>query len=374
MKKRICHMSSVHRGLDIRIFRKQCASLAAAGYDTHLIINASAADVAEARTYNVTLHPLTYSPKASRLARMAVHAWQCYTMAKRLNADLYHFHDPELIPYGLLLARSGKKVIFDAHEELPAEIYTKDWIPIRARPIVASFARQLEERSAIFFSAVVTATPFIGNMFNGIAKRVAVIHNYPLMGELAPQNQTGTTERDCVCYVGGIDATRGIRELIQAIGKTESKLLLAGVFSNDALREEVTQYEGWNKVNEYGFVDRKKVSEIMARSFCGLVTFYSNPDSINSQPNKMFEYMSAGVPVIASDFPLWREIIDGNQCGICVDQNDPEAIGAAIRHLHMHPEDVARMGSNGRGAVQSKYRWDREESKLIDLYQDLLEA
>src|SRR5438046_6669609 len=136
--KRVCHFSSAHRGLDIRIFRKECVSLAKAGYDTHLVINATTADVAEAALHGVTLHPLKYVPETRRFSRMVFHAWRCYRMAKKLDADLYHFHDPELIPYGLLLAWSGKKVILDVHEDLPGDIQAKEWIPLPARSLVAA--------------------------------------------------------------------------------------------------------------------------------------------------------------------------------------------------------------------------------------------
>ncbi|SNS65662.1 Glycosyltransferase involved in cell wall bisynthesis [Noviherbaspirillum humi] len=370
--KKICHMSSAHHGLDIRIFRKECVSLAAAGFDTHLVINAAAADVSEAAGYGVTLHPLTYVPESRRFSRMSVHAWRCYSAAKKLDADIYHFHDPELMPYGLMLARAGKQVIFDAHEDLPGEIHSKDWVPLPARWILASAARWLQNFGVARLAAVVAATPFIGSLFDGIAKRVVVINNFPLIGELSPQSEDETNPRDSVCYVGGIDEIRGIREVVQAIGRTQSRLLLAGKFAKDAVRNEVMRYVGWSRVKEYGFVDRQKISEIMARSFSGLVTLHHVPNFVNSQPIKMFEYMSAGVPVIASNFPLWREVIEGNECGICVDQNDPEAIAAAIRHFHERPEEVARMGKNGRLAVESKYRWDCEEKKLVALYRDLL--
>lgn len=372
--KRICHMSSAHRGLDIRIFRKECVSLAAAGYDTHLVINATSADVVEARSHGVTLHPLDYVPETRRFSRMSAHAWRCYAKAREIDADLYHFHDPELILHGALLARAGKHVIYDAHEDLPGQIYSKDWVPLRARPLVAGLAQRLEEHGAARFSAVVAATPFIATLFESAARRVAVINNYPLTGELLAQDRPGGVNRDCVCYVGGIDAIRGIRETVQAIDRTPAPLLLAGVFADEALRHEVMRYPGWSKVREYGFVDRQCVSDIMRRSFCGLVTLHRVPNFLHSQPIKMFEYMSAGVPVIASDFPLWREVIEGNQCGICVDQNDPDAIAAAIRHLHACPGEVARMGSNGRQVVEEKYRWDREAIKLVGLYRDLLGA
>lgn len=374
MTKRVCHLSSVHKGLDIRIFHKECVSLAKAGYDTHLVIGAKPADVEEAARYGVTVHPIDYIPKANRLARMSFHARRCYLVAKNLDADLYHFHDPELIPYGVLLARSGKKVIFDAHEDLPAAIDSKDWIPLPARRIVAAACRALENVGARYLSAIITATPFIAHHFEGAAKQIIVINNYPVWGELVIPAHDALPRRDNVCYVGNLEVIRGIREIVRAAGMIQPKLLLAGRFPTDDLRNEVTRYPGWDNVKEYGFVNRQGIAEIMSQSFSGLVIFHRVPNFVNAQPIKMFEYMSAGVPVIASEFPRWRKVIEGGQCGICVNPNNPEKISAAIEYLRAHPEEVARMGMNGRKAVKDKYRWDGEELKLLSLYGNLIGA
>lgn len=372
MRQRVCHMSSVHKGLDVRIFHKECVSLAKAGYDTHLVTNATNEDVARAGDRSVTLHPLQAPSRLKRLSRMSMHAWRCYAVARKLDANVYHIHDPELIPFGLLLARAGKRVIFDAHEDLPAEVMSKDWVSPRVRPLVSGLAAGLERAGAARFAAVVAATPGISHVFEGAAKKVAVINNYPLIGELAMQGSEGGLPRESACYVGGIDAIRGIREIVQAIELADARLLLAGTFTSDALRAEVMRYDGWKRVQEFGYVGRKRVSEIMARSFCGLVTLHGVANFLNSQPIKMFEYMSAGVPVIASNFPLWRKFIEENQCGICVDESRPDEIAEAIRHLNRRPDEVARMGNNGRRAVLEKYRWDREEEKLFSLYEHVL--
>jgi glycosyltransferase involved in cell wall biosynthesis len=370
--KKICHLSSVHKGLDTRIFRKECVSLSKAGYETHLVTNASAADVDEASRLGVTLHALPSVPRGGRLGRMVMHARDCYLMARDVDADLYHFHDPELIPYGLMLARAGKRVIYDVHEDLAGDIYSKDWVPQPARRTVAALSRALESYGAVRFSAVVAATPFIGSIFRPRARTVEVINNYPLSMELPPAEAVDVRQREHVCYVGGIHPHRGIREMIHAIGETDCKLLLAGMFYSTSLRDEVSQYAGWSKVQEYGFVDRQSVSRIMSQSFSGLVLFYRVPNFIYAQPIKMFEYMSAGIPVIASNFPLWRDIIEGNRCGICIQHDSIEAISGAIRHLQNHPEEVVRMGENGRRAVEQFYRWDHEEVKLLSLYRKLL--
>jgi glycosyltransferase involved in cell wall biosynthesis len=371
---KVCHFSSVHQGLDIRIVRKQCASLARAGYDTHLVINASQEDVAQAAGFGVTLHPMPAPSRGGRIGRMLLQSWRCYRIAKALDADIYHFHDPELIPYGLLLAWQGKHVIVDLHEDLLADIHSKQWIPLPLRRLIGVLARRVEHFAARRLSAVVAATPYIGKLFEASAARLAVVRNYPMMGELAGATAPLQKPRDSVCYVGSIDEIRGIRQTIRALATTRCNFLLAGRFSSPALREELTHYPGWHHVEECGFVDRERVAQVMARSFCGLVTLHPEPNYLNALPIKLFEYMSAGVPVIASDFPLWRDIIDDADCGLCVDPLNPGQIAWAINYLRTHPVLAARMGSNGRRAVATKYRWDREETTLLALYGQLLAA
>ena len=151
---RVCHFSSVHHGLDIRIYRKQCVSLAQAGYQVHLVIAASKADIIEAAGAGVTIHPLDGMARESRLRRMLLQSWRCYHMARAIDADIYHFHDPELIPYGLLLHWQGKKVILDLHEDLRGDILSKHWIAAPLRRAVGAAARALEHFAARRLSAL----------------------------------------------------------------------------------------------------------------------------------------------------------------------------------------------------------------------------
>jgi glycosyltransferase involved in cell wall biosynthesis len=148
-------------------------------------------------------------------------------------------------------------------------------------------------------------------------------------------------------------------------------LQLGGKFSEKETEAEVKSYAGWQLVDELGFVDRVGVKNILAHAVAGLVTFLPLPNHIDAQPNKMFEYMSAGVPVIASNFPLWREIIEGNDCGLCVDPLNPAAIAEAIDYLVNNPVRAEQMGRNGQRAVQERYNWTIEEKKLLELYSSL---
>jgi glycosyltransferase involved in cell wall biosynthesis len=371
---KLCHMSSVHRGLDIRIYRKQCVSLARAGHDVHLVIDATSAEASEAAAAGVTLHRLGSPNGGGRLRRMLAHAWRTYRIAKALDAQLYHLHDPELIPYGVLLAWQGKPVIIDLHEDLRADIQSKQWIPRPLRHAVGAAARAVEHFAARRCAAVIGATPYIGALFEHSAKRVAVIHNYPMVGELATAPDLPPRVRDSVCYVGAINEMRGIRQIIQALDMSSCKLLLAGRFDSATLREELVAYPGWRKVEECGYVDRTGVADIMARSFCGLVTLRAEPNFMNAMPIKLFEYMSAGLPVIASDFPLWRSIVEAADCGLCVDPDQPGEIARAISLLQSNTALAKKMGANGRRAIESTYRWDHEEFRLLALYNEIVQA
>lgn len=366
---RVCHMSSAHWGLDVRIFYKECVSLAKAGYETHLVITASADDVKTAAVRKVILHAL--SPPSGRLARVVKQAWSCYRIARKIDADIYHFHDPELIPYGMLLKLTGKWVIYDVHEDLPRDILDKEWIPRWARKPVAVVAAAMEYVSARWFFTIVGATPHVTERFRKLNPRTVVVNNYPMPEELAPATEARVRKRQ-ICYVGGISKVRGIEPLIRALPLVpDVTLVLCGRFSENDFKAAMYAMPGWTRVDYRGLVDRDGVRRVLSESMAGIVTFLPAPNHFNAWPNKMFEYMSAELPVIASDFPLWRGIIDGAQAGICVDPQSPKAIATAICDLVDDPATVERMGKAGRRAVLEKYNWPIEAAKLIEFYRGL---
>jgi glycosyltransferase involved in cell wall biosynthesis len=201
------------------------------------------------------------------------------------------------------------------------------------------------------------------------------INNYPLFGELS-NGEIDWSQKKCqVTYVGGISRNRGILQVVKAMERVQSgvRLKLAGQFGNIVDEESAHSEPGWRRVDALGTLGRGEVKGLLGCSVGGLVTFLPSPNHIDAQPNKMFEYMSAGVPVIGSSFPLWKQIIDGNQCGICVDPLAPEAIAEAINYLVSHPEEAEKMGRNGQKAVQERYNWNIEEQKLFDLYHSFFE-
>jgi glycosyltransferase involved in cell wall biosynthesis len=194
-----------------------------------------------------------------------------------------------------------------------------------------------------------------------------------VLNELISSESDREGTRNQVCYVGGIGEYRGIREVVQAMSLVQcgARLKLCGRFGEKRIESEVKRHPGWKNVDEAGWLDRDGIRDVLGDSIAGLVTFHPLPNHVDAQPNKMFEYMSAAVPVIASDFPLWREIVEGNDCGICVDPQQPQAIADAIDFLVANPVRARQMGANGWQAVQNRYNWLIEEQKLIDLYEQL---
>ena len=360
----IVHLTSAHPRDDIRIFVKMCRSAAAAGFKTSLIVADGYGDDEKngVRIFDA-------GPSHGRINRMFGTTWRVLTLALEQDADLYHLHDPELLLAALILKNRGKRVVFDAHEDLPSQILSKPYLHPSVRRLTSVVAAAFERFASRRLDAVVAATPAIRDKFQNYGVPSININNFPMFDELATDVPWTRKEKE-VCYVGGIAAIRGIKEVISAMALCNSgaRLNLVGEFSEPQTMLEAKKLSGWASVNPLGFRMRMQVREYLGRSVAGIVTFLPVPNHIEAQPNKMFEYMSAGLPVIASDFPLWREIIEGSDCGICVDPLNPSAIASAIDRLVSNPNLARRLGENGRRAVKERYNWSLEEARLLEFY------
>ena len=197
------------------------------------------------------------------------------------------------------------------------------------------------------------------------------INNHPIVDELHEEDGGRSRRNNTVCYVGMIDIRRGIVEMMKASELANVELLLAGEFSPITLRQKIMKMKAWSQVKELGKISRKDVARLLSQAQTGLILFHPGPNYTDSQPNKIFEYMSAGIPVIASNFPLWTEIIEKNECGICVDPFNIGEIALAINRIKENPLEAKRMGDNGLKAVKEKYNWELESEKLISLYRIL---
>jgi len=364
-------MTSVHSAADPRIFHKECRSLARAGFDVTLIgphSNDAVLDGVRIRAFH---------RDTRRLTRMTRTAWRMYNAARLHDADVYHFHDPELIPVGLLLKANGKHVIYDIHEDLPKDVLSKDYLPRWTRAPISALMNLVENVACGRFSGLVAVTQSIADRFKERNCRTIVVHNFPYAEELVNEERSAAwaTRRQSVAYVGGIMAQRAIHEIVSAMAllpdALSATLELAGpevlsLRDHDAVRRN----PGWKHTKYHGFVDQKTTFGILQSVRAGLVLFHPEPNHLESMPQKIFEYMGAGLPVIASDFTLWRQII-GSGCGLFVDPLSAPDIARAIEYLLTHPAEAEAMGRRGQAAVLERFNWRSEARKLIDLYRQI---
>lgn len=366
-------MTSVHPPFDIRIFHKECKSLVLAGYEVILVAPHGKDEVVEGIRIRAVSEP------RGRLSRMTRTLWQVYREAVRLNADVYHFHDPELIPIGLLLRMRGRKVIYDIHENVPAQIVQKHWIPGKYQKGVAGVAAVIQRFAAKRFSAIVTADEELAEQYRKLNRRVVLIQNYPRLEEFLGNTlvNRGRYMSKVVVSFGGISLGRAIHELVCAMGLlpegSDARLILGGAPESEALQREVTGMQGWERVDYRGVLPRQEMIALLGRAAAAVVLYNSAPNHFDVRSNRLFEALAAGLPVITPNFPKWREIVEGNGCGLAVDPENPSAIADAITYLLSHPKESGEMGYRAQRLAIEKFNWTREERKLTELYETLLD-
>lgn len=369
----IVHLTTVHRPFDTRIFQKECRTLAQSGYRVSLI----APHTTQESVDGVEIIPIPYfKRRLARMARMTWGIWAVYSTTRRLQADLYHFHDPELMPVGILLKLTTRaRVIYDVHENYPTNMSAKEWLPRPVRGLASWGVARFESITATSVDGIVAATEYIAARFP--PTKTQVVRNYPLLSMTTePAGDQRTSEGNCtLIYTGGLTNHRGIYQIVQALEYIETpqaKLILLGGHVDRETAQAVQQMPGWSRVDYHGQVPYETMYHYLHSSAVGLVC--NQPVHLYdlAQPNKLFEYMSAGLPVIASRFDLWREIVEGNECGVTVDPTSPEQIAEAIDYLLGQPNMRRAMGENAQRAIREKYNWKRESLRLLDLYREVL--
>jgi glycosyltransferase involved in cell wall biosynthesis len=371
-RAKVVHLTTVHSAGDPRIFRKECRSLARAGFSV-TVIGPYESDVT---IDSVKIRSLPR--ERSRVARMTRLVWKAYRVSLNENADIYHFHDPELLLVGLFLRMSGKRVIYDAHEDLPKDVLSKHYIPSWCRGAISQIVGTIEAGVSSKLSALVAVTPSIADRLREINPRTVVVHNFPCADELAQQSSGAiwSQRRMSVAYVGGITVLRAMNEMVAAMSllptAMDATLELAGPeIASEADSAAMRRGPGWKRVRYYGFIDQPSTFELLHNVRAGLVLFHPEPSHFDAMPQKIFEYMAAGLPIIASDFPLWRKIMGDTDNAIFVDPQNPAQIAEAIEYLLTHPHEAEEMGLRGQAAVSSTFNWNGEARKLIGLYEQI---
>lgn len=365
--KKVCHMTSVHPKEDVRIFHKECVSLAKAGYEVYLVQQGESGE-------KNGVHILGFGEIArSRIRRMLVTTRSAYQKALSADADIYHLHDPELLPYAVKLKKRGKTVVYDSHEDAPADIMEKHWIPAPLRRLISAAYQRYERNCLSRLDGVISVTPHICDRLCMENPNVEMICNFPILEHDLPRPSFANRK---VVFPGLISRLWCIEKIIKAIEPMENVTLeLRSGNEEHPYFEMLQELPGWEKVHYPGKVSHDEVLALIAQCTCGMALVQYCPNTgwkTGTLGNtKIFEYMMVGIPMVCTDFVLWQEIVHQYHCGICVSPEDVDGIAAAIEYLLSHPEQARQMGENGRRAVEEAYNWGIEEGKLLAFYQKI---
>ncbi|NLX90387.1 MAG: glycosyltransferase family 4 protein [Firmicutes bacterium] len=366
MGKKICHITSVHRRYDVRIFIKQCQSLAKNGYDVTLLVNDEKNDET---LEGVKIISTKYKPK-NRIDRFIYSSKKMFNKAIEIDADIYQLHDPDLLPLGNKLKKLGKKVIFDSHEDVPQQIKDKQWIPKLFRNAISKFYESYEKNTVKQYDAVISVTPHLVERFKKINLNASLVTNYPIVDK--DEIIIKKSER-AICFAGGITEQWSHHNILKALKNIDNiKYILAGSATNDYLKL-LKEMPAWQSVEYKGVIPHQEVKNVYLRSIAGMAL--NNSSQAKGQGTlgntKLFEFMEAKLPVICTDYLLWKEIINEYKCGICVNPDNVAEIKEAIEYIINNPKEAEQMGENGRRAVLEKFNWGTQEKVLLEIYEVL---
>ncbi|MCD4658330.1 MAG: glycosyltransferase [Planctomycetes bacterium] len=352
--KKIVHMTSVHPTFDVRIFHKECKSLHKAGFDVSLIAPHDKNEVVDG------IKILAVPPPKNRLQRMLKTTWYVFRRAMKQKAVLYHFHDPELIPIGVLLKLLGKKVIYDIHEDYVTSIKSKEYINITLRLFIATIFNYFERCCSIIFNNIIAEKYYIERF-----PYSSEVLNYPTLSTFHKNSESYNKKKDFsnykLLYTGGVSENRGA--LIHAKipeYKSNVSVYLVG-YCHETLYQKISNNDIINKnlflIGRNQYVPFKDiVSQYYNEHWlCGLAIFPYNQHNLRKLLTKFYEYMYMKIPIICSNFPVWKEFVDKNKCGLVVEPNEMNSITKAIDWLIKHPDEANQMGENGHKTVVTKY-------------------
>lgn len=366
----IAHLTSVHSRYDTRIFAKMCCSLAKRGFKINLIVSDGNGNEIKDR---ISIFDVG-ATKGGRFSRVTRTTKLIFEKAKELNVDIYHLHDPELIHIGVKLKKIGKKVIFDVHENVSLQILTKKYLPNFSRKIISKIYRIIEIYSLKKFDAIILAEHSYFRYYTNLNKKIEVITNMPDL-KVLKKFRNFNREKNEIFYIGGISNERGFDVMIKTVKILKEKfndimIHLIGRYDKNLLKTvDITDLN--KNIKFYGRVPLIKSLKYSKNAKVGFSLLKPIPNYKESYSTKIFEYMALGLPVITSNFKLYKDIVEKFNCGLCVDPINPHEVAKSVEYIFNNPAKAKQMSLAGVKIVEEKFKWKLEEEKLYKLYSSI---
>ena len=373
---KVCHITSGHSRYDARIFRKQCRTLAQNGIDTVLVCCDGKGEEKKDGVQIVSYSDHSLSKKERFRLLFDNQVFLKYLLS--LDADIYQFHELELLEIGRLLKKNYRKVIFDSHENWKEHI-------LGLLPNVFLLQRIFRYLFDLYygyvlkkFDAIFSVSP---NMVNELLKyntNVYFVSNYPIINDTEEFIQSSFNTNTFV-YAGTVyefSNQLNITKAIQCIDYQSASYLIIGNIDNK-LKEAMLSFDNSHKLSFVSWITPEDLRKRMSQGLAGMVLFDYVPFCCNREgqmgSNKIFEYMQIGLPVICTDFLLWEKlIIDKYDCGISVSPNNLDEIVKAMKFLIENKSEAKRMGENGRFAVLNEFNWEKGVEEYLNNYYKII--
>ena len=365
---KVCFLTSARRHDDTRIYYREAVTLHKAGYDVVIICP----DCQTTDSQGIKFR-LADVDRSKHWKKLFLNPFRVLGRAIDENASVYHFHDPELCLTGFFLKLFGKKVVYDVHEDTPRAILVKPWVPAPLRGIVSKLFEGFELLLSFTFDGIVASAEAVARRFP--KRKTITVGNFPEVAEFPSVIPDFEKRGRIACMIGTIQEDRGIYDVLDSARYLDYPILLTGEYASEQVQKRVEEESRDLPLRSLGFLERGEVIQLLLRSRVGLAPMHQAEHYQMNLPPKIFEYMICEIPVVASDFSYWREILEDSeygQCGICVDLEDPKSLAKAVTYLMENEDDAIQMGLNGRRAVLERFNWENETQKLLDLYARLL--
>lgn len=366
---KILHLTTVHPRRDTRIFYRECISLKKEGYDTYLLV---ADGLGNEEVEGV--HVIDIGKEKSRIKNFFIGYRKIIDQVKQLQPKLVHLHDPELIVVGRKIQKMGIPVVFDIHENIAVQILDKKYIPKLLRKPISSVYKKVEQYCIKNLHLIIAEHSY-KDVYTARGKSMTIVLNMPDLDHFRPY-QTLDRGGNEIFYIGGISNERGLDVTLAALKILKNKgvtffMHYLGPISKEKLAElDLNGIQ--DDIKFYGRMDSKKGFEISKSCAVGLSVLKPIKNYVGSYSTKIFEYMAIGLPVITSNFPLYKNVVEKYDCGFCIEPSSPEDLADSIVKLLHDPKLGQKMGQNGIKAVSEQFNWSFEKSKLANTYTSIL--
>lgn len=369
---------------DSRVLR-EAKALAEAGHDVRILafLDTETAPFEQRDGFRIVRVTRINAPKRNSVAQF-FHAvwcwlnyyWRSWLVLRNAPADVYHCHDLLTLPLGYLAKLiKGGKLVYDSHELYPEQAYIPRYIRLLYKVLERYFIRHADR--------VITVNELIAAELSrryGVPPPSVLLNCPPLADQVRISSKESLRsllglpgDTPIALYIGGYTPGRGLHNLILSAHHLNKGIIV--LMGYGALEEELRKLVGDNGLSDkVAFAEPVPPDELIgyiSTANVGIVIFEAaDLNNYYASPNKFFEYMNAGLPVICSDFPFMKALVESRQLGKTCNPEDPQDIALAINWVLADEKRYAEIKNNVQEAAKV-FNWENEAGKLVATYGEL---